>query len=63
MADEDRRCGTCRFFNEITKDERGTCQPPLPPWVRVWHWEVFAWIGTKCPCWARESDDGEGKAN
>ncbi len=59
MSDEERRCGTCRWFRVIPKIEPlGRCKFVLPQYATGPSWAQRESDGEKCPCWARkESDD------
>lgn len=69
MSDEDRRCGTCRWWKRgfvgVHELPIGKClwvpsKRRLPFWFTDSNVvETHEDDGTNCPCWAKESDDGE----
>lgn len=61
MDERDKRCGTCRHFEQSHKDPPGVCNwngsvpicvPPSMDWYCVWPNE-----GADCPCWEPKGAD------
>ncbi len=59
MSDQDKRCGTCKWFDKdgvdyfgVDAGERGWCGAPVPESVCVDYREMMMPSeGTICPCW------------
>lgn len=65
MSDEDRRCGTCRWWGFFDENECVlTCRTCINGDSGRYNLLNRRDEGANCDFWARkESDDGEGKAN
>jgi hypothetical protein len=63
MTDQDKRCGTCKWFDKAAMDfgfgdtERGWCAAPVPESVCIDYREPMVENdGAECQCWEAKDE-------